>query len=178
VVVSVDGRLYGADGSLSSAVVPERWRQAGTSEGYVVFVFRQPPEPISALTTTGQRLPVVVLSSTTKSEQVRVQAPASGRVVRSVAWDSGWTGSVSVNGGPPRAVEVGQVNLIQEIRIPPGNDVVTFHYRPPHLVVASVLSLGATAFLLVLLLGWLVVSRSRRPRKEREHMEETPLSVG
>jgi hypothetical protein len=161
VVVSVDGRLFELGGSLSSAVVPERWRQAGTSQGYAVFVFRKPPEPVSALTTTGQRLPVVVLSSTTKSEQVRVHAPASGRVIRSVAWDSGWTGSVSVNGGPPRDAKVEQVDLIQEIRIPPGNDVVTFHYRPPHFVVASILSLGAIAFLIVLLLGWVVVRRSR-----------------
>jgi hypothetical protein len=172
VVVSIDGRLYELGGSLSSAVVPERWRQAGTSQGYAVFVFRRPPEPISAFTTTGQRLPVVVQSSTTKSEQVRVQAPTNGRVIRSVAWDSGWRGSVSVNGGPTRAVEVEQVNLIQEIRIPPGNDVVTFHYRPPHLVVASVLSLGATAFLVALLLGWLALKRSRKPEKEREQTEE------
>jgi hypothetical protein len=177
VVVSVDGRLYELGGSLSSAVVPERWHQAGTSQGYAVFVFRKPPEPISAVTATGQRLRVVVLSSTTKSEQVRVQAPASGRVIRSVAWDSGWTGSVSVNGGPPRTVEVGQFNLIQEIRIPPGNDVVTFHYRPPHLVVASILSLGATAFLVVLLLSWLVTRRSRRP-EEREEAERAPLPDG
>jgi hypothetical protein len=177
VVVSVDGRLYELGGSLSSAVVPERWRQAGTSQGYAIFVFRQPPEPISALTATGTRLPLVVLSSTTKSEQVRVQAPAGGRVIRSVAWDSGWTGSVSVNGGPPRTAEVEQVNLIQEIRIPPGNDVVTFHYRPPHLVVASVLSLGATAFLVVLLLGWLVVRRSRKPEKESEQTKEELLST-
>jgi hypothetical protein len=169
--------LYELGGSLSSAVVPERWHQAGTSQGYAVFVFRKPPEPISAVTATGQRLPVVVLSSTTKSEQVRVQAPASGRVIRSVAWDSGWTGSVSVNGGPPRTVKVGQFNLIQEIRIPPGNDVVTFHYRPPHLVVASILSLGATAFLIVLLLSWLVARRSRRP-EEREKSEYAPGSDG
>ena len=178
IVASIDGRLYELGGSLSSAVVPERWRQAGTVQGYAVFIFRKPPEPISALTTTGQRLPVVVLSSTTKSEQVRVRAPASGRVIRSVAWDSGWTGSVSVNGGPPHEVKVEQVNLIQEIRIPPGNDLVTFHYRPPHLVIASILSVGATAFLIVLLLGWMVRRRSRKPEKEREQAEEVPLFVG
>jgi len=37
--------------------------------------------------------------------------------------------------------------------------VVTFHYRPPHLVLASVLSLGATAFLAVLLIVWLARRR-------------------
>ena len=174
-VVSVDGRLYELGGSLSSAVVPSRWRQAGTTQGYVVFVFRKPPEPISAFTTAGRRLPVQVLSATTKSEAVRVRAPASGRVIRSVAWDSGWTGSVSVNGGPPRTVAVAQADLVQEIRIPPGNDVVTFHYRPPHLVVASILSLGAVAFLIVLLLGWLV-GRWRVRRPENPEPEETPAA--
>ena len=40
---------------------------------------------------------------------------------------------------------------MQQVRIPAGDDVVTFHYRPPHLLVASVLSLGAIVLLVVLL---------------------------
>jgi len=165
VVITVDGRPYELGGSLSAAVVPERWKQAGTSQGYVVFVFRRAPVPIAAFTTAGRRLPLQVLSSTTKSEAVRVRAPQNGRVVRSVAWDAGWRGSVSVNGGAPRAVTVQQVGLIQVIRIPPGDDVVTFHYRPPHLALASVLSLGSTAFLVALLVVWLV--HRRRSPSER-----------
>ena len=65
----------------------------------------------------------------------------------------------ALDGGAPRAVDVEQVGLVQVIRIPPGDDVVTFHYRPPHLVLASVLSLGATAFLAVLLIVWLARRR-------------------
>jgi hypothetical protein len=41
--------------------------------------------------------------------------------------------------------------------------VVTFHYRPPHLTAASVLSIGSVAVLLGLLVGWLVVRRRRDP---------------
>ena len=52
----------------------------------------------------------------------------------------------------------------------PGDDVVTFHYRPPHLLVASVLSLGAVALLLVLLGGWLVLRR-RRPAEHDDLAE-------
>ena len=42
---------------------------------------------------------------------------------------------------------------------------MTFHYRPPHLLLASLLSLGAWRFLLVLLVGWLVIVFRRRRRK-------------
>ena len=89
-----------------------------------------------------------MVSSSTKSEQIRVIAPTRARVIRSVAWDPGWSGTVSVNGGPNRSVAVTSVDLVQQIRVPAGNDLVTFHYRPPHLLLASILSLGARGFLL------------------------------
>ena len=60
---------------------------------------------------------------------------------------------MSVNGGPSRSVAVTSVDLVQQVRIPAGNDLVTFHYRPPHLLLASILSLGASGFLLALLVG-------------------------
>jgi hypothetical protein len=78
---------------------------------------------------------------------------------------------VSVNGGAPRAVDVEQVGLVQVIRIPPGDDVVTFHYRPPHLVLASVLSLGAVTFLIALLIVWLVRRRYSPDETEALHPE-------
>jgi hypothetical protein len=53
------------------------------------------------------------------------------------------------------------VDLVQEVHIPPGNDLVTFHYEPRHLLLASILSLGACGLLVVLLGLWLV--RRRRP---------------
>ena len=40
--------------------------------------------------------------SSTKSEEIRVRAPTASVVIRSVAWDAGWKGTVSVNGGPAR----------------------------------------------------------------------------
>jgi hypothetical protein len=50
------------------------------------------------------------------------------------------------------------------VRIPAGNDLVTFHYEPRHLLLASILSLGASGFLVILLGVWLV--RRRRPTAE------------
>jgi uncharacterized membrane protein YfhO len=105
---------------------------------------------------------VQVVANTTKSETVRVDSPEPATIVRSVAWDQGWKGSVSVNGATARNVPVESYDLVQRVQIPAGHDVVTFRYRPPHLVVASVLSLGAVGLLLALLVGWLVVRGRRR----------------
>jgi hypothetical protein len=162
VVVTAGGAPYELGGALSSALMPGAWRVAGFSQGYAVFTSVKPSRPITALTTGGHEVPVQVLSSTTKSEEIRVRAPTAAVVIRSVAWDAGWKGAVSVNGGPARTVTVQSHDLVQQIRVPAGDDLVTFHYRPPHLLVASVLSIGAVVVLLGLLVGWRVVRRRRR----------------
>jgi uncharacterized membrane protein YfhO len=82
-------------------------------------------------------------------------------VIRSVAWDSGWTATVSVNGGKAQKITVHDSDLVQQVHIPPGDDVVSFHYRPPHLLLASVLSLGSVLLLLALLGVWLTRRRGR-----------------
>ncbi len=168
VIIAVDGRPYELGGSLSSTLVPGEWRVAGFAQGYVVFTYAKPPSPISARTSAGAPLSVQVISSTTKSEQVRVDAPVASTVIRSVAWDSGWKGTVSVDGGTARSIPVTAYDLVQQVRIPAGDDVVTFHYRPPHLLAASVLSLGAVGLLVALLAGWLVVRRRRRRPSGRD----------
>jgi hypothetical protein len=161
-VVTVAGHPYELAGSLSSALVPGPWQLAGFAQGYAVFVLRRPSEPIAATSASGGRLPVQVVSSTTKSEQVRVHAPTSSTVVRSVAWDSGWSATVSVNGGAAHDVPVDDYNLVQRVQIPAGNDVVSFHYRPRHLLLASVLSLGAIVLLVTLVAVWFVRRVRRR----------------
>jgi hypothetical protein len=134
------------------------------SQGYAVFTLRQPAEPMTAATANGRRLAVQVISSTTKSEDIRVQAPANSTVIRSVAWDPGWSATVSVNGGNAQKIPVDDFDLVQKVHIPAGDDVVSFHYRPPHLVLASVLSLGSLVLLLALLGVWLTRRRWRRPQ--------------
>jgi hypothetical protein len=155
---------------------------AGTSQGFALFTSAKAPVPISATTTGGRPVPVKVIVNNTKSEVVRVDAPGPTTILRSVAWDQGWRGSVSVNGAPSRHVPVDSYNLVQRVRIPAGHDVVTFRYRPPHLVLASVLSLGAVGLLLALLGGWLVVRWRRRPDSaatvpEARLREEQPAPV-
>jgi hypothetical protein len=170
-VISVAGQAYELAGSLSSAIVPGAWQIGGFAQGYAVFTLRRPPTPITATTASGARLHVQVLSSTTKSEQIRVATPGPSTIVRSVAWDSGWTATVSVNGAPGRRAAVSSSNLVQEVRVPAGDDTITFHYKPPHLLVASVLSIGAVALLLALLIVSLV--RRARRRDDRESPEVT-----
>jgi LPXTG-motif cell wall-anchored protein len=60
-------------------------------------------------------------------------------------------------------VTVQPFDLVQKVHIPAGRVVVTFHYRPPHLTAASVLSIVAVGVLLALFVGWLVVRRRREP---------------
>ena len=55
---------------------------------------------------------------------------------------------------------------MQQVRLPAGADVVTFSYRPPHWLVASVLSEGSS-LLLVVLGGLAVVTSLRRRRRGR-----------
>jgi len=181
-VIEVGDHAYELDGALSTAVTPGPWRLAGTSQGFAVFTSAKTPVPISATTTDGRPVPVKVIANNTKSEVVRVDAPGPTTIVRSVAWDQGWRSSVSVNGAPARSVPVDSYSLVQRVKVPAGHDVVTFRYRPPHLVVASVLSLGAVGVLLALLGGWLVVRWRRRPdpavrTTEPRRREEQPVPV-
>jgi hypothetical protein len=166
-VIDVAGQSFELAGALSSAVVPGPWRHIGMAQGYTVFGFTKPPVPIIAVTAGGRRVPVDVISDSAKSEQVRVRSNTASSLVRSVAWDAGWRASVSVNGRNPVTVQVGSFDLVQRVRLPAGDDVVTFRYTPPHMLAATVLTVGATLLLVVLGVVW-VVRRRRRPAVAEE----------
>ena len=168
------GHPYELSGSLSSALVPGPWQLAGLSQGYAVFTLRKPAEPVVASTGNGRRLPVQIIASTTKSEDIRVHAPSSSTLTRSVAWDSGWTATVSVDGGEAKTIPVNDFDLVQQVHIPAGDDLISFHYKPRHLLLASILSLGSIVFLLGLLVFWLV----RLGRRRRSGSEGAPPPEG
>ncbi|MGO8862831.1 MAG: hypothetical protein ACLQRH_19010, partial [Acidimicrobiales bacterium] len=162
--IVVAGRNYELDGSLSSAVTPGVWRLQGSVDDYSVFVRNRPPTPLYAIAAAHEPTPPIrVLSSGANSESIGVKASTPVVLVRDVAWDRGWHASVASDGGPSRAVAVSAHGLVQEVRLPAGNDVVTFHYRPPHWLVASALS-EASALLLAILL---VLALRRRVRLQR-----------
>jgi hypothetical protein len=183
-VISVAGHPYELSGSLSSALVPGPWQLAGLSQGYAVLTLRKPAEPVVATTRNGRRLPVQIVASTTKSEDVRVHASSASTLTRSVAWDSGWTATVSVDGGEAKSITVNDFDLVQQVHIPAGDDLISFHYKPRHLLLASILSLGAIVFLLGLLTVWMVrLLRRRRsgaqlaPPPGGEEAEGAPSAV-
>jgi hypothetical protein len=176
-VITVAGHAYELGGSLSSALVPGPWQVAGFSQGYAVFSLRRPPTPITATTANGRHPPVHVLSTSTKSEEIRVDAPGPTTILRSVAWDSGWRATVSVNGGKGQKAIVHSFDLVQQVHVPAGDDTITFLYRPPHLLVGSILSAGAVAFLLVLLVLWLV-RRARREAGAEDEAGVEPVVAG
>ena len=168
-VVVAGARDYELDGSLSSAVQPGVWSQATSIGGYTVFDRTRPPAPIHAERSPGQPgARVTVLSNGDNGETVQVRTTEPVVVVRDVAWDGGWHASDSTNGAPPRAVAVNRHNLVQQVRLPVGNDVVTFAYQPRHWLVASLLSEASSLFLVILLLVVLRRRWGRRgPRRHR-----------
>jgi hypothetical protein len=150
--ILVGRTTYELDGALSRAVQPGPWRQQGSIHEYTLFVRTKAPTPVYAVGRDNDPAPhVEVLAQGDNSESIRVHARAPVAVVRDVAWDGGWQATSSSNGGPEVTVPVEKHGLVQEVKLPSGNDVVRFSYQPRHWLVATVLSEGATLFLLLLL---------------------------
>jgi hypothetical protein len=155
-MVTVDGQRYELDGSLSTTLRPGVWRQIPSIQGYSVLLRLKGATPLYTLTRDGGRgASAKVLESQTKVEKVRVKTGVPLTVVRDVAWDAGWRGSVQVNGGPARSVPVSSHGLVQAIKVPPGEDLVTFTYTPPHFLLGSILSVGSVGVLLIVFVVWL-----------------------
>jgi hypothetical protein len=162
-VISLGQRAYELDGPLSTAIRPGLWQMRDMTAGPTLFVRVGPVQQFHAVSTGGQKAPRIdVLLSDDNNVSVRVAAPAALVLVRDMAWDVGWGALVSKDGAAAQAVPVTQHGLVQQVRIPQGNDVVTFRYRPPHLLVATVLSGAGLVLLIVLLAGTLVRLRGRR----------------
>jgi hypothetical protein len=150
-VLEINHQTYELDGSLSGALRPGPWRQVGAKDGYSLFVRTHRPTPVYAVAQAGRTAPAVeVRTSGANAASIRLHASAPVAVVRDVAWDGGWQAWVSVNGGPARQISVAHHGLVQQVTVPAGRDVVTFRYRPPHLVLAAGLSLGAVVVLVAL----------------------------
>jgi Bacterial membrane protein YfhO len=174
--ITVGSANYELDGSLSSALRPGgAWRQAGTVDGYTLYVRQAPATPYyleapggrTAVRTGGS---VKVLAQSDNAASIRLHTSSPAVVVRDVAWDGGWTASVSTNGGPPKTAPVERHGVVQAVKLPAGTDVVSFSYEPRHWAVASAISEGA-AFLLVLLLADVAL---RRPGLRRRRSGGTP----
>jgi hypothetical protein len=168
--IAVGQRTYELDGSLSDVVRPGAWRPTGSVDDYSLFVRTSAPHLVYAAHRAGRPSPQVsVVSDEADAETVSVRSSSPTVVVRDVAWDTGWHASVTVDGGPAEPLRLARRGLVEQVRVPAGTDLVTFTYRPPHWLVAIVLSVGASLLLLVLAMVTMLRRRSggRRGRRER-----------
>ena len=82
------------------------------------------------------------------------------RVVRAVVAIPGWTATWHPRHGQPARLAVRRDGLVQSVRVPPGNGVVTWTYTAPGFTVGITLSLGSAALIVLTLAAcW----RWRRP---------------
>jgi hypothetical protein len=159
VSVQIGHQEYEIDGSLSSAIRPGPWKWQVAVSGLAFFglTHRQAPVHVEG----GVPVSVRVLSNDVNTSTVRVRADHPTTLIRDVAWDNGWDALISVNGAPATRVDDREVGLVQAVRVPAGNVVVTFRYRPPHLYVATAMTGAGLLFLVVVGLGALI--RRRKP---------------
>ena len=151
------GRVFVADGQLQDALVPPRWGYAGQDGSFAVFVDRLargalrlqalPGRPASGASV---RLAAGPAGS---PEAADVSSSRGVRVIRSVAATAGWGATWHPRRGAAAALAVHRDGLVQAVNVPPGRGVVTWSYRPPGFRAGFALSLGAAAFILLLLLA-------------------------
>jgi hypothetical protein len=165
--IAVGPRVYEIDGPLSDVVRPGLWRPQGSVDNYSLFGRTTPPRPVYVVSPAGRPPPQVgVVSDSASAETVRVRTASPAVLVRDVAWDDGWHASVTVDRGRTTTLRIAPRGLVEQVRLPAGADLVTFTYQPPHWLVATVLSVGATLFLFVLAVV-MVFRRSRLGRRRR-----------
>ena len=165
-VLSTAGQgTYRVDGVLRDVVSAPQWRFAGRIG--VFDVFRNTAASGRAFLEPAATGRATVRSATTwGTEQVEVRTPKPVTLVRDEAFASGWQASITgADGrGPATSVVVSPHGLVQSVRVPAGDHLVTFRYRP-HRVVEGLL---ASAAGVVLALGLVIVGRRGLGRRRRD----------
>jgi hypothetical protein len=163
IVISARGRAYELDGALSSVLTPALWRMVGSPDGYSLLVRRAAASPAHVGgSRQGEDLVVGAPTGPGNSQRLSVKTAAPAALVRDVAWDDGWSATVSVDGGRSHPLAVTRDGLVQKVEVPAGDDVVTFRYRPPYLSLAAAITVTALAVLGALLALTLWRGRKRR----------------
>ena len=167
-VTDTDGRVFVADGQLQDALIPPRWGYAGRDGSFAVFVDHFASGPLRLQEMPGRPAPGAsvrkVAGSAAAPAAAAVFSPHGVRVIRSVAATAGWTARWRPRHGPAVTLAVHRDGLVQAVDVPAGRGVVTWSYRPPGFRMGFVLSLGATALILLAMVSALFVSGSRRRR--------------
>jgi len=155
-VADPGGNVVVANGQLQDALTPPRWGYAGHDGSFAVFAdhFARGPLSLQALpgrSTSGASVRQV--GSAAVPNAAAVSSPHGVRVLRSVAAIAGWSATWHPRRGRPATLAVSRAGLVQAVDVPPGSGVVTWRYVPPWFTAGLALSLGATALILLLVVG-------------------------
>ena len=165
-VTDTDGRVFVADGQLQDALIPPRWGYAGRDGSFAVFVDHFASGPLRLQAIPGRPAPGAsvrrVAGSAAAPAAAAVFSPHGVRVIRSVAAMAGWSAIWHPRHGRAAPWPCAGTASSRPSNVPAGRGVVTWRYRPPGFRMGFALSLGATALILLALIGALFVSRSRR----------------
>ncbi len=145
--IEVGEQNYELDGSLSQAIQPGTWRWRGSDRPFSFFTLSHPVPGVHTVAEGSSAPPVHVVSTNANGETVQLNSGTPERLVRDVAWDAGWHALISVNGGRHREINISDYRLVQEVRVPAGRVQVTFQYRPKHILLATLITLGGLAVL-------------------------------
>jgi hypothetical protein len=166
IVTTVAGNQYVLDGTLQDAVDATSWHYDGHWREYARFVHPSIPPPVWVGGTASGATVHLVNETDWGSEVDVVHAPHGALVVRSEAYLAGWhVKARPLGGGAVIRLSVVPVGLIQGVRVPPGNYLLTFLYRPRGLDVGIEGSLVGAAGLVVAGAWWLVRRHGRHHRK-------------
>ena len=183
-VQSADGVRWALDGMLQDALDTSSWRFAGTfARTFGIFRRTAPTRPPVWLAGAGPGSSVRQLAAPDWGGATdRVVATRPATVVWSESYLKGWQATLTPAGqaggaGQPdgagqagvsrasRAVTVHRHGLIQSVEVPPGNWILTFHYRPRFLTLGiAASSLAVAGFVALFCVS---IAARRRPRRRR-----------
>ncbi|MGH9172373.1 MAG: hypothetical protein ACRD0Z_16130 [Acidimicrobiales bacterium] len=188
VAIGQAGHEFLLDGPLSRAVTPAAYSPVGEADNMAVFRSRSTP-PVAWVQPLGTQNGIGgpqdaggarVISQTTDSESIAIDASQPELLARSVSYDAGWHASIlsgsaaavanaakgltsgdSLRGG--HKTPVTRVDLVQGVSVPAGWSVVSFSYEAPGLATGELATGATAAAALIASAVWLVFSRRRRP---------------
>jgi hypothetical protein len=179
-VSEAGGSVVVADGQLAGALTPPHWTFAGFDGSFAVFANQQARPPLSIEARPGRSAAGAWITggggAPVEPTVAMVFSKAGARVVRSVADIPGWSATWQPAHGAATTLSVQRDGLIQAVDVPAGLGVVTWSYTPPLFRPGLVLSVAATALLLILLTvpAVLAVRNRRRCRGLRTGLRRSP----
>lgn len=160
------------NGALQGAMPTPQWSFSELLGPYSVFVNHDPSglawlQPADSTSTgapsAAEGSVTTTLEGSSGAEQMVVTSKAPALLVRSVAFQPGWSAEIGPASGPAsatRSVPTEALGLLQAVRVPAGRSRVTWRYASRSLLVGGSLTLGSVA--ICILFGAVVLSRRRR----------------